>query len=119
MERIKYLITEKNVSPSQILHDLTDCVTTVNTKVSKRLKRLRVACLCLDINPDTYIAELVIAKEKGVDIPIQDFRTYLNLPVGKHENGLFELDNSDYNDSVKKGVESILTSHLNSDLKLK
>jgi predicted nucleic-acid-binding protein len=106
------------VSPVQILHDLTDCVTTVNTKVSKRLKRLRVACLCLSINPDVYIAELVIAKEKGVDLPIQDFIEYLERPPGKHEDGLFEMKNQDYDDSVKKGVESILTAQLNSDLTL-
>lgn len=106
------------VSPIQILHDLTDCVTTVNTKVTKRLKRLRVACLCLDIDPDTYISNLMVAKEKGIDIPLCDIIQYLNRPPAKHEGGLFELENQDYDDSVKKTVEAQLTAELNSDLDL-
>lgn len=106
------------VSPQQILHDLTDCVTTVNTKVAKRLRRLRVACVCLGIDADMYISQLVIAKEKGIDIPITDILHFLNRPPAKHEGGLFELENLDYDDSIKKAVEATLTAELNSDLSL-
>lgn len=105
------------VSPIQILHDLTDCVTTTNTKISKRLKRLRIACKCLNIDPDTYISNLVIPKELGVNLPLSEFKEYLERPEGSHESGIFELTGSS-DDVAKKAVEAVLTSELNSDLTL-
>lgn len=105
------------VSPIQILHDLTDCVTTTNTKISKRLKRLRVACKCLNIDPDTYISNLVIPNEVGASVPLSDFKEYLERPEGSHEIGLFELTGAP-NGVAKKAVEAVLTYELNSDLTL-
>ena len=107
------------VSPINVLYDLTDCVTTVNTKVSKRLKRLRAVCLCLNMDPETYISQLVIAKEKGIDIPIANVLEYLNRAPSKNETGIIELPTSEeYDESVKKYIEAMLTAKLNSDLSL-
>ncbi len=112
------------ISPMQILQDLTDCVTTCGQKVSKRLNRLRVVCECLDINPNTFTSNLVIAKEVGIDITQQDVMQFIGpVPTDFKQNvtqdyGIRILTDQDENDNIKKLLSSSLTNALNSDLSL-
>ena len=103
------------VSPIQILHDLTDCLTTVNTKIAKRLARLKVVCKCVGIDADQYISHLVIQKEIGVNISADEIEEYCLRAKINNTEEIVTLNNSPKDETVKKAIEAALTSSLNSD----
>lgn len=105
------------VTPIQIFSDLTDCVTTCNTKIKKRLARLRIVCKALNINADTYIDQLVIPQEKVSSYTTRAVLDFVSKTIPTESTDVY-LPKDGPDDGVKKFVEARLTSSLNSDLGL-
>lgn len=106
------------VSPLQIFDDLKDCVTSSSTKVQKRLNRLRVLCILLKIDPDVFISHLKVCEEKNINPSIESIKKFINRPLPNNSSEIIIFDKEPVDDSIKKLLESILTSKLNSDLML-
>jgi len=104
------------VSSLQILHDLVDCVTHSRTKVDKRIQRLTVMCTLIGVDPEIYISNLKICKEKTPLISINDIKEFISKPLPIHENERVIFDHSPADDSIKKLLEARLTTKLNADL---
>ncbi len=105
------------ISPQQILHDLTDCVTTTPSKVNKRVNRLNVVCKLLKLNDD-YIFNLKLCKEYPTSWDPDDIQAFVNTPLPYYDSNVVLFGDETKNDSIKKLIESELTSNLNSDLEL-
>jgi hypothetical protein len=106
------------ISPHQILVDLTDCVTTCNTKVSRRLKRLRVVCKLLCIDPDNYINQLIIQQEIFLSIDKDSINAYLSAPPAPDADEVNLPISMNKDTYIKSIIASQLTSHMNRDLNL-
>ncbi len=107
------------VSPEQILHDLTDCVTSTNVKIAKRLRRLEVVCKCLDINYDDYLSKLTIPVESILEFEEAALDDYLSKPPCKNDDPVVRLEETDQSDDkYKKTLEALLTASLNNDMVL-
>ncbi len=111
-------ITIPCVSPTQILHDLTDCVTTCDMKVAKRLNRLKVVCHAMGIDYDQYISRHILVEERNMTIGDDEVLAYLQRPPAANQEFEIELKMEGYDDTIKKVIEAELTSRLNSDLTL-
>jgi len=106
------------VSTHQIFHDLEDCITSSNTKVEKRLQRLRVVCMLMGIEPDIYISHLKICEEESPKVTLEEVQNFLSRPLPLPDSQTILFDHEPGDDKAKKLVESQLTSKLNSDLTL-
>jgi hypothetical protein len=105
------------VSPIQILHDLADCITTTNTKIAKRLARLKVTCKCMGIDYEKYVSHLVVQKENITNISPELLSEYLLFPASEFSSNIDRviLGDGRRDESIKKTIEAILTASINSD----
>lgn len=101
------------VSKQQIMHDLVDCITSCNTKVQKRIKRLELLCILMGIDPKNYIQSLKICAEISTEIDLNSLFEYLLLPKTKSEELTVYLSTDTPNDTLKRLIESELTKKLN------
>lgn len=106
------------VSMHFLLHDLTDCITTCPQKIAKRLRRLRRVCILMGIDPDAYIRGLVIPEEVNAHATDEEILNFMRSNQHEEYYGyepiVYEKDRV-LNDTVKKLIESELTSGLNAD----
>jgi hypothetical protein len=107
-------LTIETVSLTQILHDLTECVTTSRTKVAKRLIRLKVVCYLAGIDYESYIKLHKIQEEDFLDITAEEILALTNVLQDITYDRV--VLNGVLNDAPKKAIEAALTSAINKDL---
>ncbi len=104
------------VSVKHIIHDLEDCIVSSDLKVAKRVARLRAVLTMQGINPDAYMSLLNIANERSMIVEDSTVLDFIDSESDPSVSRVVFNNDDKLDDTVKKVIESELTSKINRDL---